>query len=310
MHLLNVCGKLCLPKNFKGRYECFGLDIIHEFPEAVIVPMAGIATMLHILYISRPIMRKRGKSSILRTEDFDTKDKIESIFRDKNAFAAAPDHALDPSPLAELVFENREKSLKTIVEKLLNADYKKVAVWANNGIGKTASDYGKEDGVLKDRYGHVRGTRLNGKEKPTYQRGMPDTYQNAGHAHIHIAPVTEDNRFDIALLRKLRDTHRTAKGMSLMDYREYARTQHGAKPCIAVCIVDADKYDSEKPLVFEFYAASEKIQQDDDKPMSGLVRETVLDFTRLSLNIDLGHDEVKKQYTNMTKEYYKWLLAD
>ena len=111
MHTLNFCQDLCLP--IKGVNGSRGLNIIKEFPEGVVIPMAGIATPYHALYVSRPVKVHVGgnESIILRTGDLDTEQKVRDVLSDPNYLVVAPDSALDSDEMADAVFRTRDQSL-------------------------------------------------------------------------------------------------------------------------------------------------------------------------------------------------------
>lgn len=310
MHKLNFCKSLCLPKPLEG-HDCYGLDIIHEFPEAVLIPMAGIATPLHILYASRPVIYKNGEARVLQTQDLDSKEKLDALCADSEATILAPDHALDLDPRADAVFTNRENSLKYVIEKLFSAGHKRVAIWANNGIGRDAR--GEEDGVMRDNEAVATGTRLNGKVQPSYQKGIPESYQNTAHQHIHIAPVPEEyGSFDDLLLRTLENLHYWHdEPASLEEHRKTARenTTREHIPGIAMLVADRKIDTLDEPLCFFNYpAAGCLLLPQYNQSMSGLIRTLVLNHTRMHAKINLEDAKTKKQHIRRTKEFYQEVL--
>jgi len=310
MHKLNFCRSLCLPKPFEG-HDCYGLDIIHEFPEAVLIPMAGITTPLHILYASRPVMCKNGEAQILQTQDLDSKEKLDALCSDAEAEILAPDHALDLDPRADIVFANRENSLKYIIQKLFSAGHKRVAIWANNGIGRNAQ--GENDGIMRDNKAVATGTRLNGKVQPFYQKGMPESYQNTAHQHIHIAPVPEEyGSFDDLLLRTLETLHYWHdEPASLEKHRKTAgeNTTREHIPGIVMAVADSEIDKLDEPLWFFNYPASACfLWPQYNQSMSGLIRTLVLNHTRMHAKINLENAETKKEHIQQTKDFYKKIL--
>jgi len=307
MHKLNFCKSLCLPKPFQG-YDCFGLDIIHEFPEAVLVPMAGIATPAHILYASRPVMYKNGEAQILQTQELDSKKKLDALCSDPEAILLAPDHALDLDPRADIVFENRENSIKHVIERLFSAGYQRVAIWANNGIGRDA--HAEEDGVVRTDDGIAAETRLNGKVQPFYQRGIPESYQNTAHQHIHIAPVTKKMfSFDGVLLNALEALHDWQEFKTLEEQRNTVRenTVREHLPGMSLCILDSEQDKLSEPLLFTHYPASANVLFP-QYVMSGLIRTIIVNCTKRHQGLDMNNPETKKEHIQETKEYYQELL--
>jgi hypothetical protein len=282
--------------------------MIHEFPEAVLVPMAGIATPAHILYVSRPAMYKNGEARILQTGDIDSKKKLDALCSDPEAILLAPDHALDLDQRADIVFANRENSLKFVIEKLFSAGYKRVAIWANNGIGRDVSD--QEDGVMRTDDGIAVETRLNGKVQAFYQRGVPENYQNTAHQHIHIAPITEEMyAFDTVLLTTLEAIHDWQEFNTLEDQRKIIRenTIREHLPAISICILNSEFDKLEDSLVFAHYPASANILFP-QYVMSGLVRTIIFNCTKSHLGINMDDPATKKEQIKETREYYKELL--
>ena len=307
MHELNFCKSLCLPKSL-DRYDCFGMDIIQEFPEAVLVPMAGIATPAQILYVSRPVMYKNEEVKILQTKDLDSEEKIDALYEDPEANILSPDHALDLDQRADIVFANRENSLKFIIDRLFHAGYARVAIWANNGIGKDAR--GEEEGVIRTDDGIAFETRLNGKLQQFYQRGMPESYQNTAHQHIHIAPVMEEGfDFDVRLYSVLESIHDWQEYESLEDYRAVIRKNNAKEylPGISLCVMNAELDSLDKSLKFTHYPADTCFLFP-QYIMSGLIRSVLLNFTKRYLKIDLAAPETKKEHLNRTKDFYQAIL--
>ncbi|MBD3304669.1 hypothetical protein GF343_06030 [Candidatus Woesearchaeota archaeon] len=313
MHKLNFCKSLCLPKPSEG-HDCHGMDIIHEFPEAVLIPMAGIATPLHILYASRPVMYKNGEARILQTTDLDPKEKLDALCSDPEAEILAPDHALDLDPRADTVFANRENSLKYVIQKLFSAGYKRVAIWANNGIGRNATEESSEDGVIRDSSGAAVKTRLNRTVQPFYQKGIPESYQNTAHQHIHIAPVPEEyGSFDDLLLRTLENLHYWHdEPSSLEKHRNTARenTTRDHLPGITMIAADSKIDNLDEPLGFFNYPASACfLWPQYNQSMSGLTRTLVLNHTQMHARIELGAAETKKEHIQRTKEFYQEMFS-
>jgi len=307
MHELNFCKSLCLPKSFEG-YDCFGLDIIHEFPEAVLIPMAGIAIPAHVLYVSRPVMYRGEKATILQTADLDSKEKLDALCKDPKARILAPDHALDLDQRADVVFANRENSLKFIVERFFSEGYPRVVLWANNGIGRDT--HGAEDGVMRIDDGVAVGTRLNDKIQPFYQKGVPESYQNTAHQHIHIAPVMEEGfEFDSKLYSVLEGMHDWQDFHPLEEYREIVRanTVKDHLPGISICVVHAEIDDLDKPIKFTHYPAEANMLFP-QYVMSGLIRIALVNFTKKYLQIDMNDPTTKKDHIKRTKEFYQKLL--
>ncbi len=319
MHKLNFCGTLCLPKAIEG-FPARGMDIITSFKEAHLVPMAGAATPLHVLYASKPIKICDGRSEFLEPSDIDEEDKMYLKYEiEINDLWIAADHAVDPDTRADFVFRTRNNSLAFIVEQLFREDHKKVVIWANNGIGKTVDKNSNEDGVLRD-YGLFRefkegiayAVRLDGKVYEQYQKGLKDTYQNSAHQHIHIAPTKPRAGFGPPLLAKLDEYHDGVTIASLMEYREMiADDPERYLPCIAVCVLDKES-DLGKNLQFTFYANSDltnaalkKIEE--GEKMAGLARKTILDHSK-SKGLDFNDKKVKKKYIAETKEFYEKIL--
>ena len=73
MHEINFCLNLCVPK--KGLRNARGMNVVGEFGNGLVLPMAAITAPLHAIYASRPILD--GKP--LQTEDLDTEEKLDAL---------------------------------------------------------------------------------------------------------------------------------------------------------------------------------------------------------------------------------------
>jgi len=253
-------------------------------------------------------MYKDGESTILQTADLDSKEKLDALCKDPESVILAPDHALDLDMRADVVFANRDNSLKFIVERFFSEGYQRVVLWANNGIGRDTQ--GAEDGVMRADDGMAVGTRLNKTVQPFYQRGVPESYQNTAHQHIHIAPVMQDGpEFDAMLLGVLEGIHDWQEYHSLEEHRKLTRenTVRDHLPGISICVAQADRNDTENQLAFTHYPA-ESCFLFPQYVMSGLIRTVLSNFTKKYLEIDMNDPETKKEHIERTKEFYQKLL--
>jgi hypothetical protein len=300
MHKLNFCTALCLRDKIEG-YKARGINAVHEFDEGFVLPMAGIATPLHILYASRPITLFEGK--ILRFEDLDTKEKVDAAV---DSHAIAPDFAVDLSPFYNPLVEHREKNLKHIVLRLFLEGHKKVVIWSNNGIGKTVDEESDGDGVLRDERNIAYTVRLNGEVSPYYQKGLEGSYQNTAHDHIHIAPDTTG--FYEKLLKVLEEIHsKPIRDDSFGGIRGMAWSQEFACiPCISLCVVDW-KTRLSQPLMHTFYPGWES-NFPEGTNRAGFVRQLVTKASR-EAGIDFKDPETKKKYLDETAEVYRRILS-
>lgn len=287
MHKLNFCTSLCLPEEIEG-YEVRGINALHEFDEAFVIAMAGIATPLHILYSSRPIT-KRGK--ILQFDELNTPSKVDRV---KNALA--PDCAVDPDPRCDALFDNRDKNLQYIVERLFEDGHERVVIWSNNGIGDDADG---SAGILRDNRGVAYGILKDGKESPHHEKGLPNSYQNTAHDHIHIAP-------DATGLAEKVEAELCARAGRVEQgtFEQYRQVSKDRVPCISVCVIDRGSYYREKPLVHTFYS---DIQFREGENAAGFVRNTVLGVSEQA-GLDFSDKETAKKYIKETEEYYGRIL--
>ena len=293
MHKLNFCRDLCLP--VEGIDGSRGLKIVKEFPEAVVTPMAGIATPYHALYITRPVLfnLKDQTGRVLMTDELKTAEDVSSLLSNPNYLVVAPDHALDPSPLAHAAFKTREDSLKQIVDGLFRKDFERAVIWINSGIGADSID--GEDGILRDDRGIAYATIVNGKQENFYQRGLTTTYQNSAHQHIHVAPTQRENGFDRILVPALESLYDKSHKTDLETYRQISAENPGCLPCISVIVLDSSET-IPSTLEFTHYARP--------YTLAGLARTLVTSHSNLVKGIDLNNKEVKKGELEKVAELY------
>lgn len=293
MHKINFCTSLCLPKGLEG-YEARGINAVYEFDNAFVIPMGGIATPLHVLYSSRPSLE--GK--ILQFGDLDSKDKLDAI-ADR---AIAGDCALDPDERYDHILGGRDDNLKYVAKRLLEQGHEKVVIWSNNGIGDDATE--SLDGILRDDDGLAYAVKVKGEVDYKHAKGLPNSYQNSAHDHIHIAPDTTG--FADVLIAELEKIHKDpVRNESFEEYRNLARQKPDYLPCISVCVVDKDT-DWSKPLVHTFYQGANS-SFPEGANTAGFVRKTVLGVSK-SKGLDFSDKDVSKKYLAETAEIYSRIL--
>jgi len=275
--------------------------------------MNGISTENHGLLIGNSVAYYIGedKLKILGTNDLDSKEKTDALLKDPNVIVAAPDHAFDPSWMADIIFEKREEDIKYIAGKLMDNGCEKVVVWANSGIGSDTTIDAKENGVLRKIIETKRGnlklayaTRLDEAVKDFYQRGIEDRYQNTGHEHKHIAP---GNGFEIKLEQALEGIHLQKKELSLDQYRVLVKADPEKWiPCISMCVI-VEK-DLDKDLMFKHYSCLGNNLINPEYAMSGFARAVVKNYNKNVNGTDFGDREVAKKYLQETNEFYRKIL--
>ena len=296
MHKLNFCGTLCLPKELEG-YKARGMNIIYSFNEAHIIPMAGAATPLHILYASKPgYFTKESFNFFLNPNEL-TKKQIENKTSTLNESILAPDHAMDTDEKANSFFSNRENSLKQIIDNLLSK-HNNVSIWINNGIG--VDSINGNEGILRDEMNIAYGMILKNEKFDQYQKGLQKSYQNSAHQHIHIAP---DTGFGEELIIKLSKQHTKTTKSSLLNYRNEIQKNNEKIPCISICLINKETNLS-MPLIFNHFSGI--YNKDYSQKMSGLIRQFITNYSK-NLGMDFSNKEYKKQQIAATQEFYSSL---
>ena len=305
MHKLNFCKDLCLPiEGFEGSR---GLKVLKEFPEGVIIPMAGIATPEHALYVSKPILHspRFRRERILGINELDQESKVRTLLELTNDSMVSPDSSLDPSPLADASFRERDgTSLNFVIDALFRRGREKVVVWSNNGIGFDTREESGPDGVIRNIGGIAYATKSKGEVKPSYQKGLDGSYQNSAHQHIHIAPTTHTRGFDEAMISILDSLHEGVSVETLETQRAKIREDPRYLPCISVAVADRST-PLGSPLVFRHY--SSRPEGRSSLNFAGLARTIVQNHSRLVRGLDFDNKETKKQEIAKTVTLYSSL---
>lgn len=301
MHRLNFCGTLCLPQKVEG-YPSRGMDVVKDFQEGVVIPMAKPATGNHVLYSSRPVMYdlKTNRSKVLMPKDLDTPEKIAALLSDPSIVVGGPDHALDTNPKLRDVFAGRDENLRFIVDRLFSSGEGGVLIFINNGIGT--------EGVVRDEHGLAYAVEKDGERFDQHQKGLVGSYQNSAHEHIHIMPASRE-MYD-ALFGGLEKLHRynSSHGFSLKDHISDSDmgglSEFDEVPCIAATFIEGD-VPLNRDLLFYYFSANNLMGE--QKGMAGIARN-LLQAHSESQGMSFEKENVKDMVSR-TADFYAGLLA-
>jgi len=302
MHRLNFCGTLCLPHNIVG-YPSRGMNVVKDFEEGAVIPMAKPAAPRHILYSSRPVeySLKTAESRILQANDLDSADKIEALLANPDMVVGGPDHALDTDSRLDAVFSKRDENLRCILDRLFMQDDSRGAlIFINNGIGT--------EGVIRDENGLAYAVEKDGERFDQHQKGLPGSYQNSAHEHIHIMPANIE--MYNALISVLSGLHRYYDhlGISLNDHILESRSGEQAKlegsPCIATTFIHYGA-DLNKELSFDYFSANTLIGK--QKGMAGIARNLLQEYKEAQ-GLSFCKDAVKEMVSR-TADFYSNILS-
>ncbi|MBT3690768.1 hypothetical protein HOG16_00820 [Candidatus Woesearchaeota archaeon] len=301
MHRLNFCGTLCLPNQVEG-YPSRGMNVVKDFEEGAVIPMAKPAATRHILYSSRPVEYnlKTDESRILQAKDLDSEDKISALLANPDMVVGSPDHALDTDSRLDAVFSRRDENLRHIVDRLFTYDQRDVLIFINNGIGT--------NGIVRDENGLAYAVKKDGKIFDQHQKGLPGSYQNSAHEHIHVMPASSE--LDSALFSGLKELHKhySSHWVPLNDrisgVRDGELPEFEAVPCIAISFIEYGA-NLNRELLFGYFPANDLIGE--QKGMAGIARN-LLQAHSESQGMSFEKEDVRDMVSR-TADFYAKILS-
>lgn len=301
MHQIGFCGTLDIDsKGIEGILEDQrGVKVSKDFGIHRIFPMGGAVTPLHALSASRCLVYEQDVLDDYKyTGSLTSEDENPESFRiliNRGAEIVAPDSLVDPDIWVDPIIDSRDEDFRKIADYLMSQGYNKVAIWANNGIGDTVEENSLEDGVLRNKLGIAYGVKKDGEIYSVYKKGLPSSFQNSAHDHVHIAP---DTGFGLELMRVLSSCFSDQAYATVQEYREMLRESETSIPTIGLTLI-TKKTDLSMPLSYDFFFNPNKRLGNG----AGLVRQLINGYSK-GKEMDFSNNNFKKQELAKTHEFY------
>ena len=299
MHKLNYCESLCLPESV-GKYKSRGLENPVEFEGGVLVAMGGPMGPNHGIYVSRPVTED---GQVLTFNNLNSEAKVKNVI----GISYAPESSVDPDPLADVAFANRDENLAMIVDAYLSNGYENVLVFSNIGIGPTVNLDSNINGVLRDGQGRAYASLVNGVQQEGYAiNDIVGRAQKTAHDHVHVIGDSNLPIYTNSLINSLNQAFRRNKSMTFEDMRNYLRKNHETGPLISATLVTATT-DLSIPLNHSFFFAKDSYTLAEDK-VTGIVRKVLTDVTERKIGAKISGKGVNEEEAQAIKYRKKGLV--